>query len=104
VVIKKIQGERLEIAEVDQKSQMADKEHIQRHCSEYFKVAAESHKADLVAESANINNKSKSKHQITHLMVEAIRNKERYEHFWASSKEGSQRSKAKYGWGFGFVN
>lgn len=100
---RKIQGEKLEMRELDNKAQMADQQHIQKHLAVYHEIAVSGHKADRLAEESEISKRSKSKNQMTHLMNEAIRNKERLEYFWADSKEGAKRAKMKYGWGFGYI-
>jgi len=101
---RKIQGEKLQMADIDNKDQMQDQQHIQKHLAIFNKVAVSGHVADKLAEKSDISRRSKNKNQVTHLMNEAIRNKERLEYFWADSKEGAKRSKSNYGWGFGFVN
>lgn len=101
---RKIQGEKLNMVDLDNKAQMADQQHVQKHLAVFNRIAVNGHVADKLAEESDISRRSKNKNQVTHLMNEAIRNKERLENFWADSKEGAQKSKGKYGWGFGFVN
>ena len=83
---------------------MKDQQHVQKHLKTFNDVALDGHKADMHAAQNEINYKSKSKNQMTHLMSEAIRNKERLANFWQESRDGANKKKGKYGWGFGYVN
>lgn len=100
---RKIQGEKLNMVEIDNKAQLSDRGAIQKHLAVYNEMAVSAHKADRLAEENEISGTSKRKNQVTHLLNEAIRNKERLEYMWASSKEATRQSKGKYGWGFGYI-
>ena len=101
---RKIKGENLKFAEFSQKAQLADQGHIQKKLKNLNRIATDGHVADKRAEANDIGWRSKSRHQMTYLMNEAVRNKERLTNFWQDSREGANKKKEKYGWGFGFVN